>query len=91
VDEGEAVGNLKGPNMTLNQCRLSPKPTLLTKLSNHSFIRICTRACTHAHTHTHSTSECNEQNTLNLELVLFPLKHKGSAKQLSITYFFGKK
>ena len=32
----------------------------------------------------HSTSECDKQNSRNLELKLFHLKHKASIKQLSI-------
>jgi hypothetical protein len=39
----------------------------------------------------HGISECDKQNILNLEVVLFCLKHRASTKELPITDFLGKK
>jgi hypothetical protein len=39
----------------------------------------------------HSITEHDKQNILNLELALFHLRYNASTKQLSVTYFFGKK
>jgi len=39
----------------------------------------------------HSIGEHEQHNILNLELALFCLKHRASAKQLSFVYFWWKK
>jgi hypothetical protein len=77
------VGGSSGKDGEGNKHDFAPVPSFTKAYTAYEAVKSFFCPC--------SITEHEEQDILDLELALFLLRYKASNKQLSVTYFFGRK